>query len=190
VKSSRHDGVACLASLFFFVILFALSPCSVLADKPPSQEYRLKAAFLFNFAEFAEWPASSFPDADSPLIIGLLGEDPFGSYLDETIRGEKINGRPLIIQRYHSVAEVQSCHILFISQSEALRLTLLFASLKSRNILTVSDTGDFARRGGMIQLATENNKIRLKINLDSTKAARLVLSSKLLRSAEIVNGKS
>ena len=117
---------------------------------------------------------------------GVLGEDPFGSFLDETVRGEKVNNRPLTVQRYRRVDEIKTCHVLFISGSEANRLEQIFNGLKGRNILTVGDCDGFARRGGMIRFVNEKSKIRLKIGLETTKAANLTVSSKLLRPADIV----
>ena len=154
--------------------------------QPVAREYQVKAVFLFNFAQFVEWPARAFPDAAAPLVIGVLGQDPFGSALDETVRGEKIGDRPLVVRHFPRVAEVDQCHILFISRSEAGTLDEILATLKSRSILTVADTEGFALRGVMIRFLTENNHIRLRINLDAAKAAGLTLSSKLLRPAEIV----
>ncbi len=116
----------------------------------------------------------------------MLGDDPFGAYLDETVKGEKVNGHPLVIQRYRNIRDVKDCQILFISQSESKRLGEILASLKGRNILTVGDFEGFAKNGGVIRFLTENNKIRFRINLESAKAADLTISSKLLRSAEIV----
>ena len=101
------------------------------------------------------------------------------------MRGEKVNGRRLIVQRYRRMGDVKICHVLFISRSEADRLEQILGSLKGRNVLTVGDTDDFASRGGMIALATEKNKVRLRINLEAVKAANLTVSSKLLRVAEI-----
>jgi len=152
----------------------------------PSKEYQVKAVFLFNFAQFVEWPPTAFPDTNAPLIIGVLGEDPFGAFLDEIVRGETVNSRPLVVQRYRSVNEITTCHILFVSRSEAGRLDQTLASLKDRNILTVGDADDFVRRGGTVQLANAQNKVRLVINPDAAKAANLTISSKLLRAAEIV----
>jgi YfiR/HmsC-like len=149
-----------------------------------SPEYQLKAVFLFNFAQFVDWPAKAFPEPLTPLIIGVLGDDPFGSYLDETVRGEKVNNRPLLVQRYRRVGEIKTCQVLFISRSENDRLEQIVTGLKGRNILTVGDLEDFALRGGMIQLFTEKNKIRMRINLGAVKAANLTISSKLLRVAE------
>ena len=156
------------------------------AQAAPPPEYQLKAVFLFNFAEFVDWPPQAFPEAQTPLVIGVLGEDPFGGYLDETVRGEKVKGRPLTVQRYRQVHEIKTCHLLFISRSEANRVEQIVAGLKDRNILTVADAEGFARRGVMIRFVTEKNKIRLRINLEAAKAAHLTISSKLLRPADIV----
>jgi hypothetical protein len=150
-----------------------------------SAEYQIKAVFLFNFARFVDWPAKAFPDPDAPLVIGVLGEDPFGPYLDETVRGERVNGHPLVVQRYRRVNEIKTCHVLFISRSEGDRLDQILGSLRGRSILTVGETDDFAAQGGMIRLSTEKNKVRMHIKLEAVKAANLVISSKLLRVAEI-----
>lgn len=171
--------------IVLFVLLFS-SGLSLVAETVPPAEYQLKAVFLFNFAQFVEWPPEAFPEAETPLIIGVLGEDPFGAYLDETVRGEKVNGRLLAVQRYRRVEEIKTCHLLFISRSEANRVEQIVAGLKDRNILTVADAEGFARRRVMIRFVTEKNKIRLRINLEAAKAANLTISSKLLRPAEIV----
>jgi hypothetical protein len=157
------------------------------ASAPVSREYQIKAVFLFNFTQFVEWPAEAFPDASSPLIIGVLGEDPFGTVLDEAVQGDQAGSRPLVVRRWRQVHEVDDCHILFISQSQSASLETILAQLKDRNILTVSDADGSARRGVMIRLVTENNRIRLQINLEAARAARLVISSKLLRPAMIVS---
>jgi len=161
------------------------SGLNLVAQTSAFPEYQVKAVFLFNFAQFVHWPSQAFPEAQTPLIIGILGEDPFGTYLDETVRGEKASNRPLAVQRYRRTGEIKTCHVLFISRSETARLEQLLASLKGRNILTVSDVDDFARRGGMVGFITEKSKIRMRINLEAAKAANLTISSKLLRVAEI-----
>jgi hypothetical protein len=149
-------------------------------------EYQVKAVFLFNFAQFVEWPTNTFPETRTPLVIGVLGQDPFGGYLDEIVRGERVNNRPLTVQRYSRVEDIKICHVLFISRSEEDRLEQILASLKYRKILTVSDDEGAARRGVMIRFVTEQRKIRLRVNLEAAKAANLTISSKLLRLAEIV----
>ena len=161
-----------------------LSEIDLRAQAAPSAEYQVKAVFLFNFAQFVLWPPKAFPGPDTPLVIGVLGEDPFGSYLDETVHDEKVNNRPLVLQRYRRVNEIKVCHVLYISRSETDRIGQILAALKGRPTLTVSDADDFLGRGGMIRLVTERNKIRIRINLGVVKAANLTISSKLLRVAE------
>jgi len=156
------------------------------AQTAPSREYQIKAVFLFNFAQFVDWPTQAFADAQAPLIIGVLGDDPFDGFLDEIVRGERINNRPLAVQRYRTVDEINQCQVLFISRSETKNLAAIFARLRGRNILTVGDGEAFTRHGGMIRFATVNNKTRLKINVAAAKAVELTISSKLLRPAEIV----
>jgi hypothetical protein len=156
------------------------------AETTPPPEYQLKAVFLFHFAQFVEWPPDAFPAAHTPLVIGVLGEDPFGAYLDETVRGETVNNRSLVVHRYRRVEEIETCHILFISRSEAGRLEEILTSLQGRNILTVGDMAGFARRGVMIRFVLTENKIRLRVNLAAAKDTNLVISSKLLRPAEII----
>src|SRR5207247_2374380 len=122
------------------------------AQTAPAPEYQLKAVFLFNFTQFVEWPTNAFPETRTPLVIGVLGEDPFGAYLDETVRGEKVNDRPLVVQRYHRVEEIKACHVLFISRSEREKLELIFANLKGRNILTVGDAVRCAQRDATMRI--------------------------------------
>lgn len=146
----------------------------------------MKAVFLFNFSQFVDWPEAAFADGRSPLIIGVLGNDPFGATLDEIVRGETVNGRPLAVRRYQSPDQVDTCHILFIARSQDAQLDAIVAALKGRSVLTVGDFEGFTRRGGMIRFATVGNKIRLRINLGAAQEAKLTISSKLLRPAQIV----
>ena len=152
-----------------------------------SHEYPLKAVFLFNFAQFTDWPTNAFDKPDSPLVIGVLGDDPFGALLDDAVRGEIVNGRKFIVERYQSVQDIKTCHILFISQSETSRLDKIVAELKGKPILTASDIDNSAYRGVCVRFITENNKIHLRINMDSLKDANLAMSSKLLRVSEIIS---
>jgi hypothetical protein len=151
-----------------------------------ASEYQVKAVFLFNFAQFVDWPAEAFPASDTPLVICVLGDDPFGAALDQTVRDERLGARRFQVRRYHSVDEITTCHILFISRSEGARPEVILAALKRRPILTVSDADGFAQRGGMIRFVTDRNRIRLQLNLAATEAAHLTISSKLLRVAEII----
>jgi hypothetical protein len=187
-RQPANPGARRWAALRRLVWVLGLACGSGLAAQaPPAAEYRLKAVFLFNFAQFVEWPASAFPEPDSPLVIGILGEDPFGAYLDETVRGETVNGRPLTVRRYRRVEEIGGCDVLFVSRTEQGRLGEILDSLKDRSVLTVSDADGFASRGGMIGFVTEQNRIRLRVNLEAARAANLTISSKLLRPAQIVS---
>ncbi len=149
-------------------------------------EYQVKAVFLFNFTQFVEWPPGTFATPEAPFVIGILGSDPFGPQLDEVVRGETVNRRPLVVQRYGSVADVRNCNILFISSAESGSLKQILAALKGRSILTVGDGDEDGQRGVMIRLVTRSNRIRLRIDVDAAKAGNLQISSKLLRPAEIV----
>jgi hypothetical protein len=174
-------ALACTASLG---VTAAPGPLPAQAASP--SEYQLKAVFLFNFAQFVEWPAAAFASPGAPLVIGVLGEDPFGGYLDETVRGERVNDHPLVIERYRNVEEIGTCHILFVSSSELNQLETVFHALSNRPILTVGDVEGFATRGGMIRFATDHSRIGLRINRAAAEGAGLKLSSKLLRPAQIV----
>jgi hypothetical protein len=146
----------------------------------------VQAVFLFHFAQFVEWPAEAFADSETPVVIGILGKDPFGSFLDQTVQGETVRGRSFRIDRYSRVEEIKDCHILFISRSETKRLGGILAALVDRPILTVSNSSNFDRPGGIIRFILDESRIRLSIDLEAAQAAKLTFSSKLLRSAEIV----
>jgi hypothetical protein len=165
----------------------ALLAPSVLNAGAPAQEYEIKAVFLYNFAQFVQWPPDAFADKNAPLVIGILGNDPFGSYMDEAVRGETVNGRPFVVRRFGRAEDIDGCHILFISRSESGRLDEILDKLKGKSVLTVGDMDDFSHYGGMIRFVTENNKVRLRINVEAAKSAGLKISSKLLRPAEIVS---
>jgi hypothetical protein len=169
--------------------MWALILLPALASPVPAQnsrEHHLKAVFLFNFAQFTEWPTNAFASADSPIVIGVLGDDPFGPILDETVQDEIVRGRQLAVQRYHRVEEIKTCHLLFISRSESKRIHKIVEFLKGKPVLTICDLEERAANGVMVQFVTEGGNVRFRINVDAVKAAALTLSSKLLRAAEIM----
>lgn len=155
------------------------------ANAPETQEYRLKAVFLFNFSRFVDWPDAAFASPDQPLAICVLGEDPFDSYLDEAVRGEKVDARTLVVRRYRNAEGIDACQVLYIARSETSRLAEIEERCRSHAILSVSDLADFNERGGMIGFVTESNHVRLRINVAAAKAAGLTISSKLLRAASV-----
>jgi hypothetical protein len=156
------------------------------AKAAPSQEYQVKAVFLFNFAQFVDWTAKAFPETGTPLVIGILGDDPFQAYLDDVVRGEKVQNRPIIVERFRGLDDLKTCHVLFVSASQMENLDRILGSVKSKNILTVGESDFFSRRGGMVSFVMRSGKIRFQVNLEAVKAADLSVSSKLLRLADIV----
>ena len=175
------------SSLMRLSIMLLCLASTCWAAAAPS-EYEVKAVFLFNFAQFVEWPDGAFPSSDTPFVIGVLGKDPFGSQLDSVVHGETAARRPMVVERYRDVGEVHNCNILFISRTETGSLPQILTQLRGRSILTVTDADDENRNGVMIQLVNRNNRIRLRIDLGAVKASNLTISSKLLRPAEIVGG--
>lgn len=181
-NSNRRGWALGVGLLIFLVLPFGVNP----ASGQVSREYAIKAAFMFNFAEFTEWPASAFPTPDSPMVIGILGADPFGKVLDDTVRNEAVRGHRLTVERYRKVEEIKTCHILYIGQSEAGHLDQVLAALRGKPVLTFSDIEGSAPQGVMVRFVAERNKIRLRINVEAAKIAELTISSKVLRAAEIV----
>ena len=168
----------------FIAILSALLPGNQASSQVNPNE--LKAVFLFNFAQFVEWPASAFPSSDAPLVIGVLGTDPFGKTLDDVLRNERARNRRLALERHKRLSDIQTCHILYISKSEQAHMDEILEAFRNRPVLTVAETDDFAREGGMIQLITDR-KVRLRINLKVAKAAGLSISAKMLQLADVIN---
>ena len=161
-------------------LILLLAAGGVRAQDSQPSEYQIKAAFLFNFAKFVEWPLEAFAEPTSPFIIGILGENPFGDDFERTIRAKTVNNRPFTIKEIRSLPEARTCHILFINSSEKKRLSEIFESLRGVSVLTVGETERFVDTGGIINFVKESDKIRLQINDDAAKSAGLKISSKLL----------
>jgi hypothetical protein len=150
-----------------------------------TSEYEIKAAFLFNFAKFVEWPPGAMDDSNGSFVIGILGRDPFNTALERTIGEKTVRGTAIQIRRFRRIDDVRSCQILFISESEKGSLPGILDKIQDQSILTVSDMPDFARRGGMIHFYMENNKVRFIIHVQAAEKAGLKLSAKLLALARI-----
>jgi hypothetical protein len=146
-------------------------------------EYELKAAFLYNFVKFVEWPPDAFVGERSPLTLCVFGEDPFGGSLDGAVRGETLGERPLTIQRPDDLDELRDCQVLFVSRSERNRMAEVLARVEGAPVLTVGDADGFLRAGGMINFVLEENKVRFLINQTAAERGRLRISTKLLRLA-------
>jgi hypothetical protein len=159
------------------------------AAAAPTPEYLIKAAYLYNFALFVEWPADAFASQHAPLTIGIVGTDPFDVALDRTIQDKRVNGRPVVIKRLQWHQDLRQSHILFVGASEEARMPEIAARLQGQPILLVGETPDFARHVGTIGFAIDDNKVKLEVNLEAAKRARLNISAKLLKVARIVRSR-
>lgn len=148
-------------------------------DAQPS-EYQVKAAFIFNFIRFTEWPPDAFAESTSPLTIGVLGESPFGAELERAVQTKTINNHAMVVTSCRTLAEAKRCQVLFISVSENHRLAEIFEGLGEAHVLTVGETENFIKSGGMINFYREGNKFRFEINDAATKRVGLKIDSKLL----------
>lgn len=153
----------------------------------PHAEYEVKAAFLFNFAKFIEWPPNSFASPQTPMALCVLGKDPFEQILDDTLRGRAIGNRPLEARRLRDISEARHCHMVFVSSSVSPRLAEIIESLRGANVLLVGDSNGFAASGGTIQFTMEGDLVRFTINIDAVNRAGLMFSSKLRALARIVH---
>lgn len=169
---------------YFSVVVLLSNACSVEVKAQASSEYQVKAAFLYNFAKFVEWPGEAFSDGSAPLVIGVIGDDPFGGALDQAINGKTIGGRSLVVRRLKWGQNLRSCHILFIGSSERKRLGQIIQSLKGASVLTVGDTGEFFQQGGIINFILEESRVKFEINSRMADQSRLRISSKLLALAK------
>jgi hypothetical protein len=152
------------------------------------KEYQVKAAFLFNFSKFVEWPARKFADGTSPIVIGILGTNPFGSELERAVKGRHINGRDVIVQQFDSAEAARSAHLLFVSASSDPSMVSALRALDGSAVLTVGESEAFTRHGGIITLVLEGDKLGFTINIDSAGRAGLKISAQLQKLA-MGNGK-
>ena len=188
MKPTRHNAARTRWAVLHRLALSALLGWTGLvgrAESPAFNEYEVKAAFLFNFTQFVEWPPAAFATAASPIHIGVLGDDPFGELFDQTVRGEMVKNRTIVIKRARRVEDLTNCHVLFIAKSEKPRLVQIMSVVQGRPILTVSDLDQFNRRGGIINFFFEGNKVRFEINLAAAERAGLKISSKLLKLGKV-----
>lgn len=179
--SKRIAGVLAAVVISFFMLTASIP---VNAEPPAFDEYTIKAGFLFNFAKFVEWPAEVFKDPQSPMVICIIGKDPFGSRLD-VFENKTIAGRRLVIRRVSSVDQAEKCHICFIGRSEREQLPAILKAIRNRKVLTISETQNFCRAGGVINLFLDDDKVRFEINIRNADKAGLKMSSQLLNLARI-----
>lgn len=166
--------------------LAGLFVCSVVSAQSDLSEYQVKAAFLFNFTKFVEWPDGSFENPQAPIVVGIIGDDPFGDDLGRIIAGQKVQGRSLVIRRERWGDDLRRCQVLFVSASEHEHSARILGSVQSAGVLTVSDMEGFAEAGGVIEFVIEEKRVHFIVNLDAATQGRLRMSAKLLALARVI----
>jgi len=158
--------------------------------EPSMTEYQVKALFLLNFTKYVDWPATAFAETNSPIVIGLYGENKFGDALVKAVEGRTVSGRQIVIQPIEKNGDPGKCQILFIGDSEKNHLGEILDKIKALPVLTVGESDQFLEQGGMIHFVKKEGKIRLEISLEAARRAKLEISSKLLGVADVVKGKA
>ena len=190
------------AVLILVLLAGAIAPRSR-AGSEPSQEYKVKAAFLYNFLKFVDWPKEAMPDGNEPITIGIIGKDPFGQAF-EPVKDKDAKDKKVVVKRFKSIADlkklgesgkdeldrqieaVKKCHLLFVCSSEKEYLKDIVNAVKNRPVLTVGDTEEFLQSGGIISFVMEDQKVRFEVNLTAAEHAKLKIRSQLLRLAKRV----
>jgi hypothetical protein len=185
---ANYIALATAVRIFGFLVLLQ-APGNLSATDPPFApvgEYQVKAAFLYNFAKFVEWPAEAFAGPNDPIAICVLGKDPFGHSLDDLVAGRKVEGRSFVVRQISDVRLAAACQILYIAPSENKHLPSLLNEIDTRPVLPVGEADVSGGRGLVINFILENGKVRFEINVDAAEQRKLQISSKLLSLARIV----
>ena len=175
-------------ALIVCLVLVTVMPCMIFrvhAESPPSREYVVKAAFLYNFAKFVKWPEATFPVTDKTISICILGKDPFGPALN-TIEDKFLKGKKVVIRHVETLDQDEDCRIVFISNSEHEHFPQILDTLKYSNVLTVGDTDGFTKLGGILNFVLVEGKVRFEINVTAAEQAGLKISSQLLKLADSI----
>src|SRR5579871_5708171 len=186
--SARPRWLVRRTSLAYRAVLLAASlllPGAYRSEAQTPTEYQVKAAYIFNFLKFVEWPGDA-PDAGGKWIVGVVGDSPVGEELTRLSEGKEVLGRSLQIKRLQGAESFRDCNILFISPSERKRWPSILSALRGSSVLTVADMEDFVGSGGMVQLLVEDTRVRMVIDVSATNRAKLKVSSKMLLLARVV----
>jgi hypothetical protein len=173
------------AVLVVFVALVCLLAGSVPAFAAPS-EYEVKAAFLYNFTRYIDWPPSAFSGDNAPFVIGILGNDPFGNFLTDAVNGKDMDGRPFVVRHFAHTSDIQSCQMLFVSASAQGQMESVVAHLGKSDTVLVGDSRGFLSRGGTINFFISSQRVHFEINPDAAERVGVKISSRLLALAKIV----
>jgi hypothetical protein len=175
-----------VAPVFLACVALAASVHGATVGTSRANEYRVKAAILYNIARFIDWPAAAFATGSSPVVVCVVGVDPFGSTLEETLQGRTVRGRPVTISRSHNL--IPGCHVVFIAYSEQKRIDDIVGQLGTMPVLSISEIDRFTDRGGIIGLTTEGDRVQFEINASAADRAKLTVSARLLAAASSVRG--
>lgn len=176
----------CARALLLLALFAALAcPTRLRADSPLQREYEIKAAYLYNFINYIDWPENAFPAPGGTITIGVVGQNPFEAALD-VLNGKQVKGRTVALKQITDTKDLDQCQIVFINSSEKARLPELLEKLKDSRALTVSEIDGFAQQGGIINFISEHNKVRFEINPDAARRLGLNISSELLKLAKVV----
>lgn len=183
IRAFRHRRHRAFCAIFICAVFVLTAPVFAQVSK----EYQLKAVFLWRLAQFTEWPSDAFEAPDSPIVICVIGENPFGDALDAAVRGETAHGRKFAAQYHRVIEQAKTCHILYLSGAGPRQAKAIVAALAGKSVLTARDVDGLpSAYDTVVGFVTEQNKIRLRINVKAATAARLVFDPRLLRAAEIV----
>ena len=186
-SQNRHAPAACLRLSFLVLVFLLLVPCRASAQTQ-ADEYRVKAAFLFHFAQLVDWPAASLGPANHPLIFCTVGEQAVIDALESTVEGKQIGSHPIKVQHLLESDDLRSCHLLYILTLNKKRVAAILAGLQNAPVLTIGEAEDFIQLRGMIGFCLQDKKIRFDINLQAAQRVGLKISSRLLLLAKSVVG--
>ena len=150
-------------------------------------EYAVKAAFLYQFTQFVEWPPNTFGDAAAPIVLGVLGQDPFGENLRRATQGRTVQGRSIVVRQVQHGEQLRQCHVLFVSASEEHRIPDVLRTVGTAGVFTVGDSPGFAEAGGTLNFVVDAARVKFEANIGAAERSRLRISSKLLTLARIVD---
>lgn len=186
-RAHIRGGRLARGAALLLAVFIPLSNRAILGGQSPT-EFQVKAAYLFNFLKFVEWPDDPGSDPHGKWVIGFLGDSPIGNELSHLVEGKNVLGRDLLVKKFKPADNIRACNILFISESEKVRMPSILADLRGSSVLTVADMENFTGSGGMIQFVVEDARVRVAIDVGATTRAHLKISSKLLSLARSVTG--
>jgi hypothetical protein len=188
-RRTPRPGRGAPAPLAVVVIIAALLGAPggrVRGAQPPPSEYKVKAELLRRFLDYVDWPDGTFPDPDAPVVVGVLGGDPFGTALDEAFHDQRTHNRPVLVRRSKVIDDLKRCQVLFVCRSERNRLSEILAGVEDLPVVTVSDINGFCRRGGILNFYIEDDKVRFAANAAAAQQKGIKLGSELLKRARLI----